>query len=148
MPCRNPCGLYIHLAFTYSDGPRSVVCSELALTPPFPPMRVLEVQWSQALCLMCEVVLRVGLQWGPRPKKLPKGVIPFIGQEQAFGPKEFIVGSRFKALGKIEVLLMWHHFLPSINGTFFYFKKPILVLNSQSEIHRGWLNPTFLDLGS
>ena len=29
MPCRNPCRLYIHLAFTYSVGPPSVVWSEL-----------------------------------------------------------------------------------------------------------------------
>ena len=29
IPCRNPCKLYIHLAFTYSDGPPSVVWSEL-----------------------------------------------------------------------------------------------------------------------
>ena len=26
MPCRNPCRLYIHLAFTYSIGPTSIVC--------------------------------------------------------------------------------------------------------------------------
>jgi hypothetical protein len=43
MPCKNPCRLYIHLAFTYSVGPLSVVWSELGLAPPFPPMRVLEV---------------------------------------------------------------------------------------------------------
>ena len=65
-------------------------------------MRVLEVQWSQALCLMCEVVLRVGLQWGPRPKKLQKGVIPSIGQEQVVGLVEFILGSRSKALEKLK----------------------------------------------
>jgi hypothetical protein len=35
MPCRNPCRLYIHLAFTYSVGPSSVVRSELGLAPPF-----------------------------------------------------------------------------------------------------------------
>jgi hypothetical protein len=34
---------YIHLAFTYSVGPSSVVGSELGPAPPFPPMRVLEV---------------------------------------------------------------------------------------------------------
>ena len=43
MPCRNPCRLYIRLAFTYSVGPSSVVWSELQPAPPFPPMRVLEV---------------------------------------------------------------------------------------------------------
>ena len=35
MPCRNPCRLYIHPAFTYSVGPSSVVRSELDTAPPF-----------------------------------------------------------------------------------------------------------------
>ena len=34
LPCGNPRGLYIHLAFTYSFGPSSVVWSELGLAPP------------------------------------------------------------------------------------------------------------------
>jgi hypothetical protein len=58
MPCRYPCRLFIHLAFTYSIGPSSVEWSELGLGPPFPPMRSLEVYRSQALSLMCEVTLR------------------------------------------------------------------------------------------
>ena len=58
MPCRNPWRLYIHLAFTYSIGPSSVVWSELGPALPFPPMRVLEVQWSHAPNLVCEVALR------------------------------------------------------------------------------------------
>ena len=33
------------------------VWSELGPAPPFPPMRVLEVQWSRALSLACEVAL-------------------------------------------------------------------------------------------
>ena len=37
MPCRNPCGLYIHLAFTYSVGPSNVVWSVIGPAPPFPP---------------------------------------------------------------------------------------------------------------
>jgi hypothetical protein len=53
----NPCRLYIHLAFTYSVGPSSIVGSELGLAPSFPPLRVLEVYWSRALSLMCEVAL-------------------------------------------------------------------------------------------
>ena len=57
MACRNPCRLYVHCAFTYFVGPSSVMWSELGLAPPFPPMRVLEVQWSHALGLMCEVAL-------------------------------------------------------------------------------------------
>ena len=35
MRCKNPCRLYIHLAFTYSVGPLSVVWSKLGLAPPF-----------------------------------------------------------------------------------------------------------------
>ena len=59
MPCRKPCRLYIRLAFTYSVGPLSVVRSELEPAPAFPPMRVLEVQWSRALSLACEVALGI-----------------------------------------------------------------------------------------
>ena len=58
MLCRNPCGLYVHLAFTYSIGPSSVVWIELGLAMPFPPMRALAVWWSWALNLMCKVALR------------------------------------------------------------------------------------------
>ena len=58
-PCRNPCRLYIHLAFTCSIGPSSVVWGELGPALPFPPMRVLELWWSWALSLMCEVALSV-----------------------------------------------------------------------------------------
>ena len=43
MPCRNPCRLYIHLPFTYSVCPSSVVWSEIGPAPPFSPMRVLVV---------------------------------------------------------------------------------------------------------
>ena len=60
MPCRNPRRLYTHLAFARSVGPSSVVWSvNLGPAPPFPPMRVLEVQWSRALSLVCEVALTV-----------------------------------------------------------------------------------------
>jgi len=61
MPCRNPCKLCIHLAFTNSVGPSSVVRSG-ELGPPFPPMRVLEVEWSRALSLVCEVALTHSLR--------------------------------------------------------------------------------------
>ena len=37
----------------------SAVSSKLGPALPFPPMRVLEVYWSRALSLMCEVALRV-----------------------------------------------------------------------------------------
>ena len=44
VPRRNPCRLYIHLAFTYSVDPSSVAWrSELRPAPPFPPMRA---AWS------------------------------------------------------------------------------------------------------
>ena len=49
MSCRTPCRLYIYLVVTYSVGPSSVVWSEFGPAPPFPPLRVLEVQWSHAL---------------------------------------------------------------------------------------------------
>ena len=53
MPCRNPRRLHIHLAFTHSFGPSSVVwSSELGPAPPFPPMGVLKGQWSRALSLV------------------------------------------------------------------------------------------------
>ena len=59
MPCRNPCKLYIHLAFTCSIGRSSVVWS-LGLAPPFPPIRaLLKVYWTRALSLVCEVALSV-----------------------------------------------------------------------------------------
>ena len=59
MPCKNPCRRYIHLAFTHSVGPSSIVVwkSELGPAPPFPPMRVLEAYWSRALSLVWEVAL-------------------------------------------------------------------------------------------
>ena len=44
MPHTNPCRVYIHLTFTYSYGPSSIVwSSELGPAPPFLPTRVLEV---------------------------------------------------------------------------------------------------------
>ena len=43
MPCWNPYGLYIHLAFTYSIGPSSVVWSELGAVMPFSTN---EIAWS------------------------------------------------------------------------------------------------------
>ena len=63
--CRHLCRVYIHLSFTYSAGPSSVVWTELGLAPPFPPMRVLEVKWSRALSHVCEVALSrtpIGIQ--------------------------------------------------------------------------------------
>ena len=59
MPCRNPCRLSIHLAFTYYVGLASIVWRELGPAPMFPPTRVLEVYWLEALSLVCEVALRV-----------------------------------------------------------------------------------------
>jgi hypothetical protein len=56
-----PCKLHIHRAFTYSVGPSSVVWSELGPAPPFPPMRALELIWSWALSLVCEVALTIAV---------------------------------------------------------------------------------------
>ena len=55
------CRLDIHLAATYSLGPSSIVWSSKLgpPAPPCPPMRVLEVQWSRALSLVCEVAISV-----------------------------------------------------------------------------------------
>ena len=58
MACRNPCRIYIHLAFTYSVGPSSVVWSEFG---PAPLFSTNESAWSvmgRALSLMCEVGLK------------------------------------------------------------------------------------------
>ena len=52
MRSRNPCGLYIHLAFTHSVGPWIAMWRELGPAPPFQPMRVLEMQWSRAFSLV------------------------------------------------------------------------------------------------
>ena len=60
MPCKIPYKPSIHLAFTHSVGPSSVVGSELGLAPPLTPMRVLEVHWSRALSLVCEVARKLG----------------------------------------------------------------------------------------
>ena len=57
MPYRSPCRLYIHLAFTHSVGPSSVVLSKFGPAQSFPPMIVLEMEWSWALSLVCEVAL-------------------------------------------------------------------------------------------
>jgi hypothetical protein len=65
MPCRYPCRLYIHVAFTYSVGPSRTVGSELGPAPPLSPTRVLGVNWSRALSLVCKVALRDKfLGWG------------------------------------------------------------------------------------
>ena len=57
MPCRNPCRLYYHLAFTDPVGPSSIMRSELGPAPPFPPMRMLKCN-GHGLNLVCEVALR------------------------------------------------------------------------------------------
>ena len=74
VPRRNACRLYIHLTFTYSVGPSSIVWSERGLALPLPPMRVLEVWRSRALSLVCEVVLNVlNVQHTPPPDHQTKG---------------------------------------------------------------------------
>ena len=80
MPCKNLCRLYIHLAFTYSIGPSSVVCSEFGPAPLLPPMRVLKVQWSRALNLVCEVALRITRILIDYARKLPRTWPRYLGQ--------------------------------------------------------------------
>ena len=73
MPYKNPRRFYTRLAFSYSIGPSSVVRRELGPAPPFPPTRALEMRWSRALSLMCELALRVlfeGLTMGIRCGRL------------------------------------------------------------------------------
>ena len=125
MPCRHPCRLYIHLAFTYSVGPSSVVWSKLGLAPPFPPMRVLEVQWSWALSPVCEVaftnnffVLRAtSSHMSPRAMTLvmvrtldshPKAVPWVLGKVilRSHGPSSIVWSENGPCYGTV-VLLCW-----------------------------------------
>jgi hypothetical protein len=55
----NPCRLYIHLAFAYTRWSLKRRVKRTWTVPPFPPMRVLEVSWSRALSLVCEVALNL-----------------------------------------------------------------------------------------
>ena len=57
------CHVGIHVDLTYSVGPSSIVWSELRPAPPSPPMRVLEVQRSHAISLVCEVALNQSTSW-------------------------------------------------------------------------------------
>ena len=77
MPCRNSCRLYIHLAFHILRWSlkRSVKRTWTALS--FPPMRVLEVYWSRALSLVCEVVL-IQLPTLPLEYSLYVGIFRFF----------------------------------------------------------------------
>ena len=69
MPCRNPCKLYIHLAFKYFVGPSSVVWSELGPpAPPFPLMRMLVTGfqshvWSGPHKLGCQIPMQNHLRY-------------------------------------------------------------------------------------
>jgi hypothetical protein len=58
MPCRNPCRLYIHLCIHILRWSLNRSVKELGPAQPFPPMRLLELYWSRALSLVCEVALR------------------------------------------------------------------------------------------
>ena len=53
--------IHVHLVFTFSVGPSSVVWSKLGPALAFPPMRVRGVEWSRALILVGEVALSAGL---------------------------------------------------------------------------------------
>jgi hypothetical protein len=63
-PIRFHVGIHVDFTSTFRShtpfvGPSSVVWSnEFGPAPPFPPMRVLEVLWSRAHSLVCEMALR------------------------------------------------------------------------------------------
>jgi hypothetical protein len=89
MPCRNPCKLDFHLAFTYFVSPSSVMWSGLGPAQPSPPLRVLEIKWSRALRATSHTTLKapdhgnvralIGRKGGDRPSSIhtrrrrPKG---------------------------------------------------------------------------
>ena len=109
MPCRNPCRLNIHLAFTYSVGPSSVVWSKLGPAPPIPTNKS---AWS---------VMVTGSQsrvWcGPN--------IPTVNLEAIFAKG---LGCGFKSSCEVQLFLMsfnwkcmWQlHPWTSISGAFLY----------------------------
>ena len=118
IPCKNPCTLYIHLAFTYSIGPSSVVwSSELGPSPPSPPMRVLELYWSWALSLMCEVVLRswIRVVSGSKRQRVASNQI---------NPAHLI----FEAV-KYDSAAFWSFNLSLVQG------RPVWSLNAEPEVH-------------
>jgi hypothetical protein len=63
--------------YAYFVGPSSVVGSELGLAPPFPPMRLLEVNWSRVLSLVCEVALTVCAMIGENQQLLTDEPVEF-----------------------------------------------------------------------
>ena len=58
LPCRTPCGLFIHEVLFGPLGLNLRVWSELGRSPPFCPMRALKLHWSWPFSLVCEVALK------------------------------------------------------------------------------------------
>ena len=58
-------------------GSSSVVGSELGPAPPFPPMRLLEVQMSQVFGFVCEVALTVYAMIGENRQLLTDEPVEF-----------------------------------------------------------------------
>jgi hypothetical protein len=67
LPCRTPCGLFIHKLSFGPLGLHLLVWIELGQSPQFLLMRALTLQWSWAFSLVCEVALSIdmvlGLYW-------------------------------------------------------------------------------------
>ena len=63
--------------YAFFVGPSSVVGSELGPTPPFPPVRLLEVQRSRVLSLLCEVALTVCAMIGENRQLLTDEPVEF-----------------------------------------------------------------------
>ena len=61
LPCRTPCGLFIHKLSFGPLGLHLLVWSELGRSLPFRPMRVLTLQWSWAFSIVCEVALIINI---------------------------------------------------------------------------------------
>jgi hypothetical protein len=119
MPCRNLCRLYIHLAFTYSVGPSSVVWSKLDRLHLFHQWECLKCKWSWALSLMCEVALRESKPWILTVKSLVIHSLP-ISNNRWIYMRTGIQGSRH-----------WKCFCICTNWKNVAFVWPTLIMNVQ-----------------
>ena len=77
MPCRNPCGLYIHLAFIYSVGPSSAMWSELGPATPFLPMECSNCN-AHGLSLPCMKC---------RAQHFPSNLYPYLNHNHQQWPR-------------------------------------------------------------
>jgi hypothetical protein len=63
LSCKNPCRFFIRDSFCRLLDIHLLVWSELGRLWPFWPMKDLRMQWSWAFSLVCQVVLRAGLDY-------------------------------------------------------------------------------------